>query len=569
VTVPEYFDIVKRSGIKPVHFQVGPNDFMPAQPWGYCGSCSWTGPRVASSQALMAEALAVTAILNGFKWAPAHQTRLDDAWKNLLIAEHHDSVAAGIYKEGRDFTDPSMKLSQDLARETAGFVAGRTQVKGDAVFVFNPTAHPRTEAVFLNDAGPVRVIAPDGSAAAGQEGPSGVCFVARDVPALGYKVYRIEPGTPATAVAASGDAQAFETGRYQVAFGPEGGIVKLRDKLTGRDVMKEGGRTGLLAGLIGSGMEESRGRVEVTYNGPGVWRVVETGKVGVIAYEMVYTFAADNARIDLDIRLTVPFCTRIGCPDPKDPDRPKRGGEGDHGVKLRYIFNAQLEEFLGKGPRAVRHQPLIVQTAPAGDEILFANLWASVETEKSGLAISNGGSMGYRAAGSSLESILAYSGDHSWGGPRLMEGMYTYRFALIPYAGYSLDSYCLHRSYGGITGRGFAHRQAVERDRPLYVLEFEGRGGNLPLQGSAVELPKVEDAVTVQALFPQDGKLFLRLCNMGEKPVSVPLQGPVVAINLALTETAPATSPLLLHPWRAQTYEIATQPDAAASPGHR
>jgi len=562
VTVPEYFDIIERSGIKPVNFRVGPNDFVPEQPWGYCGNRSWTGPRVASSQALTAEALAVTAILKGFKWTSAHQTRLDDAWKNLLIAEHHDSVAAGIYKEGRDFTDPSMNISQDLARETAEFLAGQTEAKGDAVFVFNPTGHPRSEAVFLRTAGPVRVIAPEGMAVAGQEGPSGACFVARDVPALGYKVYRIEQGTPASASAKPGDAQAFETDRYHVAFGAEGGIVKLHDKLTGRRIIHEDVRTGFLEGLIGNDLKQSRGQVKLTLNGPGVWRVIETGKVGVIAYEMVYTFTADNARIDLDILLTVPFCTRIGCPDPKDPNRPSRGGERDHGVKLRYIFNAQLEEFLGKGPRAVRHQPLIVQTAPAGDEILSANLWASVETEKSGLAISNCGSMGYRAVGSSLEPILAFSGEHSWGGQKLMEGMYTYRFAVIPYAGYSLDSYSLHRSYGGTVERSSAHRQAVERDRPLHVLEFNGQGGRLPLQGSAVELPKVENAVTVQALFPQDGKLLLRLCNMGEKPVSVPLQRLVVEINMALTKSTPVSSPVLLHPWRAQTYEITSKPGA-------
>jgi hypothetical protein len=274
---------------------------------------------------------------------------------------------------------------------------------------------------------------------------------------------------------------------------------------------------------------------------------------------MTYTFTADNARIDLDILLTVPFGTRIGCPDPKDPDRPNRGGERDHAVKLRYVFDARLEEVIGKAPRAVRHQPLIVQTAPGEDELLPANLWASVETEKSGLAISNGGSMGYRAVASSLEAIMAYSGDHSWGGPRLMEGMYTYCYAIIPYAGYSLHSYSLHRGYGGTAERSSAHRQAVERDRPLYVLEFTGQGGELPLQGSAVELPKVEDAVTVQAFFPQDGKLFLRLCNMGETPLSVPLAAPVEAINLALTQRTPTPSPLLLHPWRVQTYEIFSQ----------
>ena len=542
VTAPEYFDVIESSGIKPVNFQVGPNDFYPRQPWGYCGNRTWTGPRVASSQALAAEALAVTAILNGFQWTPAHQKRLDDAWKNLLIAEHHDSLIVAIYNEGRDFTDPSREISHGLARETAEFIAARTSVQGDAVFVFNPTAHPRTEAVFLGGAGPVRVIAPDGTAVAGEAGPCGPCFVARDVPALGYKVYRIERGTPAAPAATPADAQAFETDRYQVAFGAEGGIVKLRDKLTGRNLVKEGIRTGFLDGLIGNDLQQSCGRVKLDCRGPGVWRVVETGTVGVITYEMVYTFAADNARIDLDVRLEIPAGTRIGCLEHKEGGGPRRGGLGNHGVKLRYMFNAELEETPGQEPRAVRHQPLIIQTATAGDQTLDANLWAAVETDKSGLAISNGGSMGYRAVNSTLEPILAYSGDYTWGGKKLLEGTYTYRHALV--------------RYGGIADRGSAHRQAVERDRPLYVLEFEGHGGNLPLLGSAVERPKVADAVTVQALFPQDGRLFLRLCNMGETPVSVPLSRPVNAINMALTERTPAAPPLLLHPWRAQTYEI-------------
>ena len=88
------------------------------------------------------------------------------------------------------------------------------------------------------------------------------------------------------------------------------------------------------------------------------------------------------------------------------------------------------------------------------------------------------------------------------------------------------------------------------------MFEFKGRNGKLPLEGTAVDLPKVEDAVTVQALFPQDGHLFIRLCNMGEKPVSVALPRPVQEVNMALTERKPAVSPLLLHPWRAQTYQI-------------
>jgi hypothetical protein len=572
VTAPEYFDMIERSGIKPVLLPVGPNDFFPDRPWGLNANRVWNNTRSAASRALAAEALAVTAIQRGLPWTPDHQTRLDDAWKNLLMGEHHD---ADLFNEARDFTDPSHKLSLELSTEAAEFLALRARVEGDAVFVFNPTGHPRTEAVFLRTPGPVRAVAPDGSATEAQQGPDGACFIARDIPALGYRVYRIEPGKAAAAAPEPTDARTLETDRYQVAFAPEGGIVRLWDKLQERHIVKEGARTGYLEGMIGSRMETSSGSVRQTYAGPGLWRVVETGSVGPIAYEMTYTFVGDSARIDLDIHMDIPAETYIGNADPNVPGAPCPGGEADNGAKLRYVFQAELERTTVQagspptrfaGPRGVRHQPMIIQTAPAGDETLEVVLWAAVETDRTGLAITNCGTMGYRAVGSSLEPVLAYSGKYSWGCLRFIQkDCYTNRLSIVPYGGHSLWSYGMYHKYGGIAERGKVHRHAVERDRPLYVLEFRGQGGDLPLQGSAVGLPATEDAVTVLALFPQDGKLFLRLCDMSEKPVTVSMDRALAAVNLALTERKPVASPVLLHPWKAQTYEIL--PSQSRNPG--
>jgi alpha-mannosidase len=523
VTAEDYFDLLERSGIQPVDLTAWPNDFAPVQPWGYTGNRTWTGPRVASSHALTAEALAATAILSGFDWTAAHQKRLDDAWKNLLIAEHHDSLIVAIYNEGRDFTDPSVRLSQTLADEAAGYLASRTAARGPAVLVFNPTAHPRTECVKLQGGPWSKAVAPDGVAMPVQASPAGCFFLAVDVPALGYKVFRLESGAPAPAVMPAG--RSLQTDRYFVEFGPAGGIVRLRDVRSGRELVPPGEPTGFLEGLIDNERRHSHGPVRLTAAEPCLWQAVETGHVGAVGYEMTCTFQAGSARIDLDIRLNIPAGTRIG----------RAGQFRESATKLRYV----LATALGEGPRAVRHQPLVIQEAPAGAEVLDANLWASLESGAAGLAVANRGSMGYRVAGANIEPILAYSGEYVWG-DKFLAGQYEYHYAIIP--------------YGGPADRGAAHRHAIERDRPLFAFAFTGSGGDLPLEGAAIEVPKVDAAVTALALFPQDGRLFLRLCNMSSAPESVRLDRVAGVVDLALRTRAPACP--CLHPWRAQTYEI-------------
>jgi alpha-mannosidase len=515
VTAEGYFDILERSGIAPVDFAAGANDFQPVQPWGYSGNRTWTGPRVASSSALTAEALAALAMRQGFAWDAEHQKRLDGVWKDLLIAEHHDSLICAIYNEGRDFTDPSLAASKALSEELAGFVAGKADATGASVFVMNPTGHTRTEAVRLSD---------------------GAWLLARDLPPMGYRVLpRAEAVSPALAPEGQ---RTLETDRFEVEFASEGGIARLRDKALGRDLTVPGTRTGLLRGQVGSEDATSTGSVRVAASGPQVWEAVEEGRVGTIPYTLTYRFVRGVPRIDLDIRLDVAPGTRIGCPEDKGTPEERRNGQfRDHSAKLRYIVGTTLEQ-----SGVVRHQPLTIAEMPAGSETVDANLWASLETAGVGLAMANRGSMGYRAVGGGLEAILAYSGEYVWG-DRFLDGVYDYDLSLIPYA--------------GTPDRGRAHAEALAFDRPAYALEFEGAGGTLAREGSALVLPEGDPEVTVLSVFPQDGRWFVRLCNMGDEARSLEPAGLLGETSLALGPARPLTGALALHPWRAQTYELA------------
>ena len=542
-TAEDTFDLLERSHEKPVDVCCGVNDFTPRQPWGYAGNHTWTGPRVAASQTLTAEALSVAAIFSGLKWTPEHQRRLDDAWKNLLIGEHHDALICAIYNEGRDFTVPSMRMSDGLAREMAGYVAAQINVRGRAALAFNPTGHPRTEALLIPDApGIASVLDPAGKPLPCQRDTAGLWFLAQDVPALGYKVFRLLPGDTSSASPPPASLS-FITDRYAVEFGARGGLTLLKDLRAGRSLIRAGGVTGVLRGLVGNGLAQSDGSLSITQSGPCVWQAKETGKVGAIAYETTYTFSAGNPRIDLHIRLQIPKGTRIACRDDQGTPESRRAGGAsfDHGAKLRYVLDTGLDDPV----RVVRHQPLIISEMSANAETVDANLWAGLEHADAGLVIANRGSMGLRRKGSSLEPLLAYSGEYIWG-DNFLDGTYDYDLSLIP--------------YGGTRDRAAAHRAAIEFDQPMFVMAFDGAGGRLPTTRKVVDLGQCADPVTALALFPQDGRVFLRLCNMSPEPLAAKLPAARTA-DLALRLGNVVTGPAKLSPWRAQTYELLGRPN--------
>ena len=69
-----------------------PNDFTVRMPWGYCGNEIWNESRKAEVEILIAERLAAFSKMYG---GEAFENDLDKAWKDLLLAQHHDIQIVG------------------------------------------------------------------------------------------------------------------------------------------------------------------------------------------------------------------------------------------------------------------------------------------------------------------------------------------------------------------------------------------------------------------------------------------------------------------------------------------
>ena len=173
------------------------------------------------------------AFIDYFKYFEHSWGRVTDALFEALIENKK--------RWARSFDDAVSEAEASAASRVAGLFATPDE---DRVVVFNPLGFARTDFadVPVPDAGPhvVRDVA------TGEEAPSQTVslggkrhlrLLARDVPALGYRVYRYQRGTPARSPdAAEITSRRIESHRYRVELGGAGEIVAAFDKDAGREI---------------------------------------------------------------------------------------------------------------------------------------------------------------------------------------------------------------------------------------------------------------------------------------------------------------------------------------------
>jgi hypothetical protein len=150
------------------------------------------------------------------------------------LAEYREEVAEAIRLQAGVRTNAIERLNQLITRPD-----------GKNIVVFNPMAQPRTDIfktkeITLADSARLVDVA-SGESVTWQRLPEGeIAFVVKDVPATGYRVYRIEPGKNNSAVeskAVAGDT--IENEFYRLRVNPtNGAVVSLVDKALNQELVE-------------------------------------------------------------------------------------------------------------------------------------------------------------------------------------------------------------------------------------------------------------------------------------------------------------------------------------------
>jgi alpha-mannosidase len=271
---------------------------------GKNGDVVRTLSKQAENQLLSAETVALVSGMLGrpyAQWDVYPEWELRQAWRDLLLAQHHDvDECEGLCGDvGKLYYRNSLELSRLVLERNLKHIAAR--VSGDAeLVVFNPLGWSvsgcatatvpadRVKPAIQDDAGrtlPVQTLSSDGENAL-------ICFPVQEVPSVGYRACRFVDDdvrhTPQVTTVQDADAVELRNPQIQVRIDRRTGVIaSLRSPASGAEFVREDVPLNALHLPFGDRVyrsQEGVQSVQVEQAGPVLASAVVEGMVGEVVW---------------------------------------------------------------------------------------------------------------------------------------------------------------------------------------------------------------------------------------------------------------------------------------------
>lgn len=440
--------------------------------------------RSAENRIVTAEKIGVIANLaTGYRY---DQSVMDEAWRKLMLSQHHDcwivpyNVLSGKGTWAQhvgQWTDEVVAASDEVIGEcTGGEIGLHVATDRGYIRVYNTTGEARSEPVSLE----LPLLLSEGavstvydyrnrkveSFAECTENGCRVLFRA-DVPPFGYSTYRVGVGAGNNSprergICRSGDDLVVENDMYRIVFDTRrGGAVKsLVAKKNGCKEFATQNGDFVLGELRGYFYEEGRFRssvespaeITVLEDNPFEKSILISGHIASHPFYQTVTVRAGERRIDFGLTVDWNGNPGIGEFEQHDAFDNNRRAFYDDRYKLNVLFPADLDS-----PVLCKNAPFDVCRSRLEDT--HFNTWDSIKhnvilnwvdlsenrgLRRYGLALLSDHTTSYSYGCEFPLGLTAqYSGGGLWGRDYVISGPLEMRFALIPHAG-SWDKAGIH-----------------------------------------------------------------------------------------------------------------------------
>ena len=445
------------------------------------------GNRRSEELLLTGEKFSSLAALLGGQY-PGDDFRL--AWKKVLFNQFHD-IAAGsgiavLYKDAaRDYAEVSRIGGEHLDSALATIVSQvNTQGSGAAVVVFNPLSWARTgiveaEVQLPSPATRVRVVDTAGKPVIAQKlskgdaSPMRIRFLAEDVPAMGYRIFRVLPeATPAVPSGTLRSGPDFvENEFFRVRVDPKTGcITSLWDKQAQWDAVPAGSCANELQTFVDRPKAWDAWNIDADFEDHR-WNLDQADSVELAERSPLRAVIRvkkhfQNSTFVQDISL-YPHIRRV------DVNMTADWHEKHILLKVAFPVAVNADAASYEIPFGSIERPTTRRTPEERAQFEVPALrWADLSDARHGLSLLNDCKYGYDAHGQVLRLSLLRSPE--WPDPHADEGTHEFTYSLLPHA-------------GGWREAGTV-RAAYELNSSLRAIAAPGHAGTLPAVHSFVTL---------------------------------------------------------------------------------
>jgi alpha-mannosidase len=452
--------------------------------------------RRCEQQALRSEFFATLAwaLLPPFSYP--HQ-EFEEAWKLLCLNQFHDILPGSSIKQVYDHAFIQLEevhalFARQEERARAALVPHLTASPEDVV-VFNTLGYQRTDLCSIktshrairDEEGRIMTSAHDGES---------LHFLCVDIPAKGWKRYRLIDGGAETPSPFTVSASTVDTPYYEVTFAADGSIARLWDKEDRREVLTAGNVFTLSVDLpkdydawnIGKQGSEMQYRFDepVTYHVhshnalqvtlEAQWRSLKS------TYRQLVTFYSHTKRIDFTLQVD---------------------WQEDH-LMLRTSFAVDVHAPRASFDIAYGVCERTTHTNTSWDEAQFevpAHKWVDLSDGKKGVALLSGQSYGYAAKGQCLSLSLLRA--PTYPNPEADRGNHSFIYSLFPHHGGWEE--------GGVVDEGWALHQ------PLIAMR--GVPGTSDIASPSSFLSLDDSSLTLETIKKAEDRssIILKIINPG------------------------------------------------------
>jgi alpha-mannosidase len=568
-TTQSFFDDVEKN-LAHLHVPVWDNELYLQYHRGVFTTQSETKKRIRQSEELLlnAEKFSSLAMLDGL---PYPQEELNNDWKKVLFDQFHDimpgsGIAINYVDAARDQAVVGLSGNKILTCALETLTARiDTEGEGVPVVLFNPLSWARTDVTEAEAQFPSNLAPQSGIEVRDSSGtvlPSSVFsrddtthtvkmrFLARDVPALGYAVFRLVPVAPAASAGTTlkASTEGMENEFVSLKVDPKTGcITSLVDRRDGQEALAPGACGNLLQTFVDKPKEYDAWNIDANFEDQK-WDLKDAEEVKLIEDTPVRAVIRVRKKFQ-NSTFVQDICMYPGIPR-VDVNMQADWHEKHILLKVAFSVSVQSNYATYEIPYGNIQRPTTRNTPE--ERAMFevpALRWGDLSDSSHGFSLLNASKYGYDAKGNVIRlSLLRSPADPD---PHADEGFHEFTYALYPHA--------------GDWKAAETERRGFELNYPLVPVTTCPHQGVLPPSHSLVEIEPGNVILTAVKKAEESDALVFRFFEFEGKTGEIHLHFPeavtqVAQVNLMEKQDAPLSlqdggkeTTLTVHP-----YEIVT-----------